>query len=323
MWIQGKEYISSKRASELSGYAQDYIGQLARKGLIDAQRIGGLWFVSMASLTQYKSNADSYVPQPPEKKDVQDPESLVSFDGKDHISASRAAKITGYHPDYVGQLARSGAIISRQVGNRWYVDRAGILAHKKEKDSLLGAVQAQSVGLSSAKLSEGMGARSQAEDPAIARYSGPGPFLTYTTTDTRELLPTLSKPQPVPASSEDRDNDDMEEATQGYPVAIRKIRTPTYPNTRPHPSKHPKAARKASYYGIYGGLATAALTIVIVLSFGFVTLKNSSVYSSNTDSTGPTVQKNMLASVAAVAIEWIDTFARNFLVKDIVYKRVE
>src|SRR3990167_8328737 len=67
------------------------------------------------------------------KKDSVDADSLVSFDGKDHISASRAAKITGYHPDYVGQLARSGAIISRQVGNRWYVDRAALLSHKKEK----------------------------------------------------------------------------------------------------------------------------------------------------------------------------------------------
>src|SRR3989344_9003329 len=148
MFIQGKAYISSKRASELSGYAQDYIGQLARKGLIDAQRVGGLWFVSQASLTEYKSNADRYTPQLPQKKEAPDVSSLISFDGKDPVSASRAAKITVYHPDYVGQLARSGAIISRQVGNRWYVDRAALLAHKKEKDGLLGAVQAQSVGIS-------------------------------------------------------------------------------------------------------------------------------------------------------------------------------
>src|SRR3989344_3657610 len=68
MWLEGKEYISSKRASQLSGYAQDYIGQLARKGLIDAQRVGGLWFISMASLSEYKSHADAYVPQLPAKK---------------------------------------------------------------------------------------------------------------------------------------------------------------------------------------------------------------------------------------------------------------
>ena len=41
--IGDENLISSKRAAESSGYAQDYIGQLARKGLIEARRIGGLW----------------------------------------------------------------------------------------------------------------------------------------------------------------------------------------------------------------------------------------------------------------------------------------
>jgi len=306
----------------LSGYAQDYIGQLARKGLITAQRVGGLWFVSMASLTEYKSHAETYVPQPPEKKDVADPDSLVSFDGKDHISASRAAKITGYHPDYVGQLARSGAIISRQVGNRWYVDRAALLAHKKEKDGLLGAVQAQSVGLNAAKPAVAESAQHGIESN-IARYSGPGPFLTYTS-DTRELLPTLlNKSEPVAVPTEDQNNDYSDDATQEYPVAIHKIRAPMPPDVRPPHLKPVRTPKKSSYYGTYRSLATAALTIVIVLSFGFVTLKNSSVYSGNTTPGGAVVQKNMLAAGATAAIEWIDNFVRNFLVKDIVYKRLQ
>jgi hypothetical protein len=146
--IEGKQYISSKRASDLSGYAQDYVGQLARKGFIDAQRIGGLWYVFMESLLKYKEKAESYVPQPPQASfRNESPDTLISFDGKDYVSAARASEITGYHQDYVGQLARSGKILSRQVGNRWYVDREGIMAHKQEKDDLLGAVQSQSVGI--------------------------------------------------------------------------------------------------------------------------------------------------------------------------------
>lgn len=146
--IEGKQYISSKRAADLSGYAQDYVGQLARKGLIDAQRIGGLWYVFMDSLLSYKAKAETYVPQPPQAVfKNESPDTLISFDGKDYVSAARAAEITGYHQDYVGQLARGGKILSRQVGNRWYVDREGILAHKEEKDDLLGAVQADSVGI--------------------------------------------------------------------------------------------------------------------------------------------------------------------------------
>ncbi|RJR13503.1 hypothetical protein C4585_01885, partial [Candidatus Parcubacteria bacterium] len=133
--IEGTSYVSSKRASELSEYAQDYIGQLARGGYIDCQRIGGLWYVSMPSLLQYKEQAEKERPVPPEPKVHKEPESLVFFDGKEFVSASRASKLCGYTQDYVGQLARAGKILSRQVGNRWYVDREGIVAHKKEKDA--------------------------------------------------------------------------------------------------------------------------------------------------------------------------------------------
>src|SRR3989344_4642516 len=152
LFLSGKTYVSSKRAADTSGYAQDYIGQLARGGLIDAQRVGGLWYVSMESLSGYKKNADTYQPQPPQtgENQVPDAESIVSFDGKDYVSAGRAAKITGYNQDYIGQLARRGAILSRQIGNRWYIDRDALVSHKTEKDKMLGAVQSASVGISHA-----------------------------------------------------------------------------------------------------------------------------------------------------------------------------
>ena len=318
MWLEGKEYISSKRASQLSGYAQDYIGQLARKGLIDAQRVGGLWFISMASLSEYKSHADAYVPQLPEKKDSVDADSLVSFDGKDHISASRAAKITGYHPDYVGQLARSGAIISRQVGNRWYVDRAALLSHKKEKDGLLGAVQAQSVGISRSDASI-LGS----EDTHGSRYNGPGPFLTYTRDD-RDLMPVLNTPESSFSDSYEGFQDSQKDAHISVPVPIRVLpRKETLYHT--HPVKHVKLGSsthgKTIHYGTFRGLAAAALTIVIVLSFGFVTLKNSSVYGTRTSPSGTVIQRNMFTASAADALEWIERFLQNFLVKELIYKR--
>ncbi len=319
MWLEGKEYISSKRASQLSGYAQDYIGQLARKGLIDAQRVGGLWFVSMTSLTEYKSNADSYVPPQPERKMATEVESLVSFDGKDHISASRAADITGYHPDYVGQLARSGAVISRQVGNRWYIDREGILAHKQEKDSLLGAVQSQSVGIS------------RSDTPVVEahgrRYSGPGPFLTYTRED-GDLLPILSKPETVSTTKEDtREPHEQAEAAQEHVVPIRKIRVPiaqahvSYGKSGYHASDKVRVPRKTISYGTFRGLAAAALTIVIVLSFGFVTLNDNSVYSTNFRQGGVTIGKKMLTAGAAESMRWVGNLLQNLLVKELNYER--
>jgi hypothetical protein len=44
--LGGKKYISSKRASEITGYAKDYIGQLCRAGKLDARRVGRNWYVS-------------------------------------------------------------------------------------------------------------------------------------------------------------------------------------------------------------------------------------------------------------------------------------
>jgi hypothetical protein len=146
--LGGTIYISSKHAAEKTGYTQDYIGQLARGGQIEAKRVSGMWYILEESLRAYKEKADLFVPTPPEGF-TRSPEAevAVSFDGKDYISANRAAKITGYNQDYIGQLARSNQILSRQVGKRWYVDRESLLKHKEEKDALLAAVQVESVGL--------------------------------------------------------------------------------------------------------------------------------------------------------------------------------
>ncbi len=146
--LGGTIYISSKRAAEKTGYTQDYIGQLARGGAITAQRVSGLWYVVEESLRDYKSKADDFKPTPPPRPTSDtDLDSSVSFDGRDYVSAQRAAKLTGYNQDYVGQLARTEKILSRQIGNRWFVDREGIVEHKRYNDSLLAAVQAESVGL--------------------------------------------------------------------------------------------------------------------------------------------------------------------------------
>ena len=49
------KYISSKRASEISGYTQDYVGQLCRDGRVDGRRVGRSWYVHEDSLLLYAS----------------------------------------------------------------------------------------------------------------------------------------------------------------------------------------------------------------------------------------------------------------------------
>lgn len=305
--VEGKEYVSSKRASQMSGYAQDYIGQLARKGMIDAQRVGGLWYVSMDSLHAYKEKSETFTPEPPKREDVPQ-DTLLSFDGRDFVSAARASEITGYHQDYVGQLARSGTILSKQVGNRWYVDREALRAHKTEKDALLAAVQSQSVGLT--KPSEVSSASHEHS------YAGAGPFLTYTKDD-RDLMPF---PETASPESEMHREDALESLGEVRRVPIHIVRRAERERVDPVANmSHRSSSRKYGKTIFYGTFATAALTIVIVLSFGFSSLKESSTYTlatiRSTASVGSVLDR--ADAIAGKLGAWLE----HILVPELSYKR--
>ncbi|HEY0010310.1 MAG TPA: hypothetical protein VGB97_00145 [Candidatus Paceibacterota bacterium] len=47
-----------------------------------------------------------------------------------YISSKRAAEITGYAKDYVGQLCREGHVEAKMVGRSWYVLESSIRAHR-------------------------------------------------------------------------------------------------------------------------------------------------------------------------------------------------
>lgn len=57
VFFEGKKYISARRASQITGYNSDYIGQLCRKGLLECRLVGRSWFVSEISLGQHKVDA--------------------------------------------------------------------------------------------------------------------------------------------------------------------------------------------------------------------------------------------------------------------------
>lgn len=183
--LEGVTYLPSRDAASQSGYAQDYVGQLARKGLVDARRIGGLWYVSIDSLKRHKENTEQQRVEPPRGVVAQDPDTLVLLDGKEFASSSRISKLTGYSQDYVGQLARSGKILSKQVGNRWYVEREGILSHKKEKDALLAAVQAGSVGISHP-------AHKVETEPVPQEHESSQTHFTYTAGEKLDSIPVMA-----------------------------------------------------------------------------------------------------------------------------------
>ncbi len=56
IFFQGKKFVSLRRASELTGYAKDYVGQLCRLEKIKSERVGRDWFVDVEDLLDYKKN---------------------------------------------------------------------------------------------------------------------------------------------------------------------------------------------------------------------------------------------------------------------------
>ncbi|MBU6231463.1 hypothetical protein KGP36_02240 [Patescibacteria group bacterium] len=52
--FEGKKYISARRASEISDYAADYIGQLCRAQKLDCRMIGRSWFVTEESIRSHQ-----------------------------------------------------------------------------------------------------------------------------------------------------------------------------------------------------------------------------------------------------------------------------
>ncbi len=62
--IDGKKYLSSKRAAREHKYHIDYIGQLIRAGKVVGKKVGRSWYVEAESLRSYLA-AESAAPQTP------------------------------------------------------------------------------------------------------------------------------------------------------------------------------------------------------------------------------------------------------------------
>jgi len=62
--IGEKTYVSSKRASEITGYAKDYIGQLCREGRVQATLVGRSWYVLESSIREHRFGAEEVAKEP-------------------------------------------------------------------------------------------------------------------------------------------------------------------------------------------------------------------------------------------------------------------
>jgi len=57
--LEGKTFISSKRAARIAGYTTDYVGQLCRSEKINAKLLGRNWYVEENSIKNHKLRSRS------------------------------------------------------------------------------------------------------------------------------------------------------------------------------------------------------------------------------------------------------------------------
>lgn len=126
----------------------------------------------------------------------------ILIEGREFISVGRAAEITKYTKDYVGQLCRAGKVAARMLGRTWFIDRESLTLYKNSVDTFFaGYGKQKDMVVPSAVVAPVISATpSPATAPAILTPSQET-SVTYIQ-DKRPLMPILSKVSHVEAVSQ-------------------------------------------------------------------------------------------------------------------------
>ena len=116
-----KKVISLNQAAEISGYSQDYLGYLIRRGEVKGIKKGRVWFTTEKEIKKYLSK----------KKNLH--KKLVVQDSLKVISLNQGAKISGYTQDYLGSLIRKGEMKGEKIGSNWVTTEEDIKKYISKK----------------------------------------------------------------------------------------------------------------------------------------------------------------------------------------------
>jgi len=103
--LEGKEFISTKRAAEITGYAKDYIGQLCREGRIESRLIGRNWYILESSVREHRYGAESVKESElvPEESDVIEEEENITeepvVEVPEEVSVTEEAPVMPNEPE--------------------------------------------------------------------------------------------------------------------------------------------------------------------------------------------------------------------------------
>jgi hypothetical protein len=112
--INGRKMLTSREAAILSGWSQNYLGILCRKGVIPGVRTSAQWLIDEEALLAHLKDATA--------KSAALPADRATIDGRGMVSARLAAKIARCTQDYVTRLVRESKIVGAQHAGGWFID---------------------------------------------------------------------------------------------------------------------------------------------------------------------------------------------------------
>jgi len=114
------QFISLNQASDISGYASDYIGYLIRQGELKGRKIKAQahWETTIGEIKRYYKESNGF--------DL----GIKDKDSK-RVSLKQASLISGYAPDYIGYLLRKGKIKGKRIFEKtfWQVSKKDLLSY--------------------------------------------------------------------------------------------------------------------------------------------------------------------------------------------------
>ncbi len=131
--MEGKkeQFISLKKAAEVSGYSPDYLGYLIRTKKIKGKKIYNniSWQTTLEEIIKYSKKIKKNL-------NIQTP----YFSKKKYISLKKAAKLSGYSSDYLGDLIRKEKIKGKKIysGICWLTSEEAIKKHQEKKTRVQG-----------------------------------------------------------------------------------------------------------------------------------------------------------------------------------------
>jgi len=188
----------------------------------------------------------------------------IILDGKNFISSRRAASLTGYTKDYIGQLSRASKIVARLVGRNWYIDEESLMAHKEE-----GRRSKQEIDTERQKRQERL-----MKELSVKQY----PVSSFSVEpDARPNIPTLTKV----VSEEERTTRD-----ESIPISIKRDPVPmptSIVKSRVVPNQGSRVTSKADKGKKLNLMYSTALVVVLFIAAStlFSVLESNIVYDSS------------------------------------------